>query len=93
MAGCTIRCKECGSDFIFSNEERDFYARKGLNIPKRCPNCRRKKEDGQGSNAGFPCVICGRRGKLKVITHYYDGSKVECECGYCNGRFWKNINN
>ena len=25
--------------------------------------------------------------------YYYDGSKVECECGYCNGRFWKNINN
>lgn len=37
----TLRCRECGQDFIFSAGEQEFYQQRGLqNEPGRCPSCR-----------------------------------------------------
>ena len=37
----TLRCRECGKDFVFSAGEQEFYQLKGLmNEPGRCPECR-----------------------------------------------------
>ena len=37
----TIRCRDCGMDFVFSAGEQQFYAEKGLlNEPQRCQSCR-----------------------------------------------------
>lgn len=37
----TLRCRECGQDFIFSAGEQEFYQQRGLlNEPGRCPACR-----------------------------------------------------
>lgn len=37
----TIRCRDCGMDFVFSAGEQEFYASKGLvNEPQRCQSCR-----------------------------------------------------
>jgi len=36
-----INCKDCGTAFIFTAGEQEFYAGKGLqNEPARCPRCR-----------------------------------------------------
>jgi len=35
-----LTCADCGSDFIFSPGEQRFFARKGLDPPRRCPVCR-----------------------------------------------------
>lgn len=42
-----ITCKDCGTEFVFTVREQEFYKEKGLeNDPKRCKACRdkRKKE-------------------------------------------------
>ena len=40
-----IVCKECGSAFVWTKGEQEFFAQKGLtNIPSRCPVCRKKKD-------------------------------------------------
>ncbi len=40
----TIRCADCGSDFMFSASEQQFFAEKGFtNEPRRCPTCRRNR--------------------------------------------------
>ncbi len=45
MADKTIVCKDCGSEFVFTEGEQAFYAEKGFtNDPVRCPNCRRAKK-------------------------------------------------
>lgn len=47
----TLKCKECGQDFVFSAGEQEFYAQKGFqNEPVRCAPCRqaRKKERASG---------------------------------------------
>lgn len=38
-----LKCIECGADF-FTEGEREFYKSKGLNMPKRCKECRDKKK-------------------------------------------------
>jgi CxxC-x17-CxxC domain-containing protein len=37
----TLRCRDCGQDFVFTAGEQEFYQQKGLmNEPGRCPSCR-----------------------------------------------------
>ncbi len=46
----TIRCADCGSDFMFSASEQQFFAEKGFtNEPRRCPTCRRTRRQRQGN--------------------------------------------
>jgi CxxC-x17-CxxC domain-containing protein len=36
-----LTCRDCGSTFIFTSGEQEFYATKGLqHDPVRCPSCR-----------------------------------------------------
>jgi CxxC-x17-CxxC domain-containing protein len=69
----TIRCRDCGMDFVFSAGEQEFYASKGLvNEPQRCQSCRAVAKQnralgiaGGGGNGGqremhaAVCAECG----------------------------------
>ena len=45
MADRTLTCKDCGSEFIFTEGEQAFYAEKGFeNDPVRCADCRRSRK-------------------------------------------------
>ena len=37
-------CKDCGKEFYMNYREVHFYQEKGLNLPKRCKDCRAKKK-------------------------------------------------
>ena len=54
MADKTIMCKDCGANFVFSENEQAFYREKGFeNDPQRCPECRAaKKAQSRGNNRG-----------------------------------------
>ena len=44
FADRTLRCRDCGVDFVFTAGEQAFFAEKGLlNEPQRCPGCRAAK--------------------------------------------------
>jgi CxxC-x17-CxxC domain-containing protein len=52
----SIQCSDCGTTFVFSAKDQEFFAQKGFtNEPKRCPTCRqsRKAERGGGGNASY----------------------------------------
>lgn len=63
----TLKCKDCGNDFIFTVGEQEFYAEKGFeNEPARCRDCRnsRKRNDGGERSAqremhDAVCAECG----------------------------------
>jgi hypothetical protein len=41
----TIKCVDCGTEFVFTARDQAFYAEKGFaNEPKRCKECREKKK-------------------------------------------------
>lgn len=43
-------CRNCGATFIFTAGEQEFYADKGfLHEPTRCPKCRNRRDNGDGT--------------------------------------------
>lgn len=56
MPDKTLNCEDCGSEFIFSESEQEFYKEKGLqHEPKRCGDCRKKRKNRRNE---------GRRGSF-----------------------------
>ncbi len=39
-----IVCSDCGTEFVFTVREQEFYAEKGFSEPKRCKDCREKRK-------------------------------------------------
>lgn len=39
------KCKDCESNFYMCYKEVQFFKDKGLSLPKRCPECRKKKKE------------------------------------------------
>ncbi|MEL7570346.1 MAG: zinc-ribbon domain-containing protein [Eubacteriaceae bacterium] len=53
MADKNIKCKDCGTSFVFTESEQAFYKEKGFeNNPVRCPSCRRVKKQ-QRNNKNY----------------------------------------
>ncbi|MDB5113827.1 MAG: zinc-binding protein [Chloroflexi bacterium] len=49
----TLKCRECGVDFVWTAGEQEFYASRGLtNPPSRCPDCRAARKAASGSAGG-----------------------------------------
>mmetsp|Transcript_9018 Transcript_9018/g.9540 ORF Transcript_9018/g.9540 Transcript_9018/m.9540 type:complete len:112 (+) Transcript_9018:69-404(+) len=41
----SLKCKDCGSEWVFSAGEQQFYKEKGFeNEPTRCKDCRKAKK-------------------------------------------------
>lgn len=65
----TLKCKDCGTDFIFSAGEQEFYAEKGFeNDPVRCRDCRDKRRRSREDDSDRPsrqmyAVVCAGCGK------------------------------
>jgi CxxC-x17-CxxC domain-containing protein len=87
----TLQCADCGTAFVFSAEEQEFFASKGYtNEPKRCPACRQARKAERYGNEGygyrfrrqmFPavCAECGR--ETEVPFEPREGRPVYCsEC-------------
>ena len=82
MQDQTLKCKDCGADFIWTSGEQEFYKQKGFtNPPTRCPNCRaKKKADMQGGMGGggmrqdFP-ITCSNCGKQDTVPFKPMGNK------------------
>lgn len=72
----TLRCRECGQEFIFSAGEQEFYQQKGLlNEPGRCPGCRQRRRQamsGGGERAPremhtITCAECGAEDQVPFL--------------------------
>jgi len=94
----TLSCCDCGTNFIFSVTDQEFFASKGfVNAPKRCPACRAaRKVERPGSTGGsysngnsynstrqmFPAV-CSDCGKAtQVPFEPRNGKPVYCSDCY-----------
>ena len=38
-----LKCWECGNRFVFEASEQKYFAKRGWDDPKRCPECREKR--------------------------------------------------
>lgn len=85
----TIKCADCGNDFVFSKDEQQFFKEKGfLHDPKRCKPCKAKRANTgmrRSSQArtqtSVSCANCG----IDTIIPFKptNGRPV-----YCRACFW-----
>ena len=52
MADKTLTCRDCGTNFTFTEGEQDFYSQKGYTEPMRCPDCRAAKKASRNDGYG-----------------------------------------
>lgn len=79
----TLKCKDCGNDFVFTAGEQEFYASKGFeNEPQRCKECRNARKNatrGQREMFAAVCANCGK--ECQVPFKPTEGKPVYCsEC-------------
>jgi CxxC-x17-CxxC domain-containing protein len=75
----TLTCRDCGTSFVFTASEQEFYASKGFaNEPSRCPSCRAARKAGRegGQSVGYSrergtremftatCSRCGKEAQV-----------------------------
>ena len=85
----TLVCVECGSEFIFTVGEQEFFQARGFgNEPKRCRSCRAVRRTEQRGGGGgmyqdgpremYPivCAECAQRGHGALPTAW--GRPVYC---------------
>lgn len=60
----TLKCQDCGKDFVWTAAEQEFYAQKGFqNAPLRCPECRAKRKADRSTTRTMykaTCADCGK---------------------------------
>ncbi|MDY3845314.1 MAG: zinc-ribbon domain containing protein [Eubacteriales bacterium] len=79
----TLKCKECGKDFVFTAGEQEFYAEKGFqNEPQRCKECRAARKNAVKAQREMFDAVCAECGKpCKVPFNPTEGKAVYCsEC-------------
>ena len=88
----TIVCKDCGTEFIFSVAEQEFYAEKGFtNEPQRCKPCRNARKNAAGGSSrpekvlyDVICAECGR--PTQVPFQPKNDRPVYCRDCFANNR-------
>jgi CxxC-x17-CxxC domain-containing protein len=64
----TLRCRDCGRDFVFTAGEQEFYASRGLmNAPSRCPECRAARKASMGQGGAGQSYGGGSRGERQMF--------------------------
>ena len=49
----TLNCVQCGSQFVFTKDEQDFFDQRGLHSPpKRCKKCRAERRRARRNRGG-----------------------------------------
>lgn len=79
----TLTCKDCGSDFVFTAGEQEFYAEKGfVNEPQRCKECRDKRKAAAKAPREMHSAVCAECGKECQVPFVPNGERpVYCsEC-------------
>lgn len=80
MSDKQLTCRDCGTSFVFTASEQDFYRQKGFtNEPGRCPSCRaiHKANRDAGYSGGYDrprremhpavCASCGAETQVPFV--------------------------
>ena len=60
----TLKCKDCGAEFVFTASEQEFYAEKGFqNEPQRCKPCRDARKNQARAQKEYFTTVCANCGK------------------------------
>ena len=68
----TLKCKDCGQEFVFTAGEQAFYAERGFqNEPQRCKACRdARKNSTHGPREFFTATCAAMRRQTTESVRY-----------------------
>ncbi len=86
----TLKCRDCGNEFVFTAGEQEFFQQKGLmNQPGRCPACRaqrRQAASGGSRSERAPremhTVICAECG-VETQVPFFPKNDRPVYCSTC----------
>ena len=84
-----LTCRDCGSPFVFTVGEQEFFAEKGFtNEPTRCTTCRSARRNqnrggGFGGQREMHPVVCAQCGKDTEVPFRPTGDRPV----YCSDCF------
>jgi len=93
----TLRCSECGQEFVFTAVEQQYFQERGYSSPKRCKPCRQAKQSAgsygqqdRGREAGYnpgtgteTTVVCASCGQTTTVPFEPRGDRpVYCKNCY-----------
>lgn len=93
----TLKCRECGNDFVFTAGEQEFYQQKGLmNQPSRCASCRATRRNASSGRAERApremhpviCAECGAETQVPFLPK--NDRPVYCSTCYDKARVARN---
>ena len=79
----TLKCKDCGEEFVFTAGEQEFYESKGfVNEPQRCKKCRDARKNAARAPREMHEAVCANCGKPAMVPFVpRDDRPVYCsEC-------------
>lgn len=83
----TLKCRDCGQDFVWTASEQEFYQEKGFtNPPGRCVVCRKQKKQQQFGERSMHTITCAGCGKQDQVPFEPKGDRPV----YCRDCFAKN---
>ena len=86
----TLKCKECGNEFVFTAGEQEFYAEKGFqNEPQRCKACRDARKNANRETEEKYTAVCSQCGGEAKLKFQPSGDKPV----YCKACFAERRNN
>jgi DNA replicative helicase MCM subunit Mcm2 (Cdc46/Mcm family) len=53
MKDKTLKCQDCGAEFVFTVREQEFYEQNNFSEPKRCKACRDARKRTNGNSGKF----------------------------------------
>lgn len=64
----TLVCKDCGSEFVFTAGEQEFYDSKGfVNEPQRCKACRDSRKNAGRAPKQYHEAVCASCGGVAKV--------------------------
>lgn len=75
-------CVDCNKPFSISPAEQKYFESKGMEFPKRCSECRKKR----GKKVQFTCVDCNKTFELyETNIEFYkkNGLEIPKRCKSC----------
>ena len=89
-SGSLLNCRDCETDFFFSDKESAFFTEKGLSAPTRCYPCRQEKKAQRQTDGPRPkriaCCDCQTEfiHSIGAQQHYEEnGWSVPLRCISC----------
>jgi CxxC-x17-CxxC domain-containing protein len=65
----TLTCRDCGTTFVFTSGEQDFYASRGFDSPPgRCSPCRAQRKADREAGGGYSDYRSAPRGPREMFT-------------------------